>query len=411
MYFRISVDIWTCGRKLGTTLLNIHSPTLVKFSFPDGNAVHRKPGTTSKSSGLAGTFFEFQKNAVLKYQHLNPKQLMIRVNMANNRIGQLVLEATEIIDEKISSGSFIVVLSKLPKLCRLRVFASPGWPREPLFALLHKNTKLQHLHIPGCTLSDEQLANLLKQMPELVTLDIEGSDLPHALITIAKHCPGLSSLNCSRVPLASYGGQLRVLAESCTKLQTLTLGPAIGTLVTHMVRQLLIAAFFLEFWGPIAAMKSITRFVSGSNTASRIVQPELVGAVSDIQRPERMIQRYSPPNVGANFFYFDGTQEKTLLHHVVQQGAPNDVVRHVLSLGADINARDSVFGYTPLLTAAKVGELRLLQFLLSNGADATACLKDSSDSLLLSAKMGKKEVFDFLINSVCPRIVVHSHSF
>jgi hypothetical protein len=115
-----------------------------------------------------------------------------------------------------------------------------------------------------------------------------------------------------------------------------------------------------------------------------------------------MAARYSPPNVGINMFYSQPpmTPEKTLLHHLVEVDAPQSVVDHVINAGADINARDSVFGYTPTLVAAKRGNLRLLKSLLAMGANAVACLTDGYDAFLISAKEGKKDVFHFLLESV-----------
>ena len=45
-----------------------------------------------------------------------------------------------------------------------------------------------------------------------------------------------------------------------------------------------------------------------------------------------------------------------------------DVIKLLVDLGADVNAADD-YGITPLMAAANLGEVSIIQFLIDRGAD------------------------------------------
>ena len=105
------------------------------------------------------------------------------------------------------------------------------------------------------------------------------------------------------------------------------------------------------------------------------------------------------------------TQVKALLHqHGAQTASPlhdelctaaktgnTEAVRKHLTAGADVNARDSKFGVTPLSWAAFVGEVGIAELLIQSGADVNATNRDRGTALHGAAFFGKVEVAELLI--------------
>ena len=105
------------------------------------------------------------------------------------------------------------------------------------------------------------------------------------------------------------------------------------------------------------------------------------------------------------------TQVKALLHqHGAQTASPlhdglctaaktgnTEAVRKHLTAGADVNARDSKFGVTPLSWAAFVGEVGIAELLIQSGADVNATNRDRGTALHGAAFFGQVEVAELLI--------------
>ena len=75
-----------------------------------------------------------------------------------------------------------------------------------------------------------------------------------------------------------------------------------------------------------------------------------------------------------------------------------DVVAHLISLGADVNTRDTTWGSTVLMWAADKGNMEIVKLLLEKGADVNA--KDTAygkTALMWAADKGHSEIVKFLL--------------
>lgn len=62
------------------------------------------------------------------------------------------------------------------------------------------------------------------------------------------------------------------------------------------------------------------------------------------------------------------SREHTTLS-ISSMGGNYDAVKYFIEQGADVNARASSFGYTPLMFAAEIAHFNIIELLLDNGAD------------------------------------------
>ena len=69
-----------------------------------------------------------------------------------------------------------------------------------------------------------------------------------------------------------------------------------------------------------------------------------------------------------------------------------EVVKYLLENGADINAKDSNWGYTVLIYAAEYVNLETVQFLIENGADFNIKNNEGKTALDLAKTEEIKEV-------------------
>ena len=63
-----------------------------------------------------------------------------------------------------------------------------------------------------------------------------------------------------------------------------------------------------------------------------------------------------------------------------------DVVRILLEHGADVNAKEDIFGTTCLMEAARVGSVPIVKLLLQHGADVNA-MEDTGFTALTEASL------------------------
>ena len=81
------------------------------------------------------------------------------------------------------------------------------------------------------------------------------------------------------------------------------------------------------------------------------------------------------------------TDGRTSLHYAAQEGCG---VAALVNRGADVNARRNG-GLTPLMDAARKGQLEAARTLVAAGADVNAA-DDSGDTALMKAAFGKNEL-------------------
>lgn len=74
-----------------------------------------------------------------------------------------------------------------------------------------------------------------------------------------------------------------------------------------------------------------------------------------------------------------------------------ETISHYLSDGADINARDSEFGMTPLSWAALLDQTEAIELLIQKGADVNAKNRDGGTPLHAAAFLGRTEAAELLI--------------
>ena len=87
----------------------------------------------------------------------------------------------------------------------------------------------------------------------------------------------------------------------------------------------------------------------------------------------------------------------TALHVAIKMGDLK-VAQLLLDNGADINAQD-FNGYTPLILAVKMRNLELVTFVVTHGADVNLANKDGVTPLHQAAFSGNEAVVDFLLKA------------
>ena len=88
---------------------------------------------------------------------------------------------------------------------------------------------------------------------------------------------------------------------------------------------------------------------------------------------------------------------KTVLMYAVWVGNA-EAVKHLLSKGADINAKDSE-GITPLLLAIYTDRNEIAAILIAQGADVNASAHDGTTPLMMSRIRQNKEIEEALLNA------------
>jgi hypothetical protein len=77
-------------------------------------------------------------------------------------------------------------------------------------------------------------------------------------------------------------------------------------------------------------------------------------------------------------------------------GGKQEVVRFVLSKGANVNAHSSLAGQTPLMDAAETGNLEMLKLLLDHGAEPCATNRDGVNALGVAQKYRRQAAVEYL---------------
>ena len=81
-----------------------------------------------------------------------------------------------------------------------------------------------------------------------------------------------------------------------------------------------------------------------------------------------------------------------------QTGNTTAIVQH-LAAGADVNAKDSKFGVTPLSWATLIGQPKTVELLIQKGADVNAGNRDGATPLHIAAFLGQYEIAELLIEN------------
>lgn len=101
---------------------------------------------------------------------------------------------------------------------------------------------------------------------------------------------------------------------------------------------------------------------------------------------------------GADIFAPPPRNQTSLLFLAASRGHV-DIVRFLVSRGADVNVRESdgpFSGATPLHGAASEGHVEVVRYLLRQGADINAVFKGGLTPLMLAAAHGHTETENFL---------------
>ena len=92
--------------------------------------------------------------------------------------------------------------------------------------------------------------------------------------------------------------------------------------------------------------------------------------------------------------------------HAAAAGGHAPVIEQLVAAGAEVNARDSIFGMTPLHLAARHGQAEALWYLLWYGADREYRDAFGDTALTLACRVRAREVIAYLhtplpLRSVC----------
>ena len=91
--------------------------------------------------------------------------------------------------------------------------------------------------------------------------------------------------------------------------------------------------------------------------------------------------------------------QQTALHKATRDGHLN-TVKYLIQIGAQVNVKDEIKGFTPLHIAGMKGHLEIVQCLIHHGADIEAKTKESKQTpLILAAGRGHLEVVKCLIDN------------
>jgi ankyrin repeat protein len=84
--------------------------------------------------------------------------------------------------------------------------------------------------------------------------------------------------------------------------------------------------------------------------------------------------------------------------HVAAKSGNLDIVRMLISLGADVNARGGTFGGTPINLAASYGQPQIVRTLLAAGAELDVD-KPEKNPLFGAIQCGQQEIVEILVAS------------
>jgi ankyrin repeat protein len=74
-----------------------------------------------------------------------------------------------------------------------------------------------------------------------------------------------------------------------------------------------------------------------------------------------------------------------------------NAVKEMISSGADINQKDQIYGYTPLLWACELNYTEMAKFCIAKGADITLRGENRATALILAAK-NSQELVELLLS-------------
>ena len=117
----------------------------------------------------------------------------------------------------------------------------------------------------------------------------------------------------------------------------------------------------------------------------------IAAIVGDLNRVKKYSAHLKNINIRDSIFQIP------LLHYAVA-GGNVEVIKYLLSKGADINISDND-GITPIHIAAGTGQIEALKYLIENGADPTKKSNDGATALHFAASGGQFETAKYLVES------------
>jgi len=143
------------------------------------------------------------------------------------------------------------------------------------------------------------------------------------------------------------------------------------------------------FFGDVATIRLLLDHGAKVNAVNKNGTPPLHRATWNDEIFNLLLERGADPKLEAS----DGT---TTLHMACHDGSAA-LVKKLLLLHPDVDAWDRE-EYTPLLNAAEVGRVDLLQLLVAAGADLRATQKNGRNALHLAAGSANPEAVRFLLD-------------
>ena len=113
--------------------------------------------------------------------------------------------------------------------------------------------------------------------------------------------------------------------------------------------------------------------------------------VKDIDKVVETLRKGVNPN-----FFVPNTSFTLLMHAVMRDETPVEILGLLLNAGADPNVGDYLHGVTPLMMCAKKGKLRIAEVLLKSGADPNIKDKIGSSALSRAEHNGDLEMIKML---------------
>jgi len=152
-------------------------------------------------------------------------------------------------------------------------------------------------------------------------------------------------------------------------------------------------------WGRIAAMRFLLGRGADINAANRFGKTPLDNAAGlhRLKMIEFMLAHGADVNTGAPLATALQTTTLQASAGSTWSARAIPVVRYLLGRGADVNRPDPRFDETPLMHAAKGGNLELMKLLVSSGADVNRKSRSKRTALLISRMYKRPRVEAYLL--------------
>eukprot|EP00746_Dinoflagellata_sp_MGD_P165987 gnl/MRDRNA2_/MRDRNA2_95591_c0_seq1.p1 gnl/MRDRNA2_/MRDRNA2_95591_c0~~gnl/MRDRNA2_/MRDRNA2_95591_c0_seq1.p1 ORF type:complete len:821 (+),score=211.88 gnl/MRDRNA2_/MRDRNA2_95591_c0_seq1:85-2547(+) len=107
--------------------------------------------------------------------------------------------------------------------------------------------------------------------------------------------------------------------------------------------------------------------------------------------------RSHQPKPGDKDKHTEKDDEKNIWWPALSAGDTESVAT-LLSKGADANAKDPTFGWTPLIAACNSGKLALVKLILDSGGKAAPACNEGNTALHLAARNGYEDIVGFMLS-------------